>query len=541
MLTLGLAGVMAYQALAAARSHERIARAAVHEHALSAAWNLNSALRRDLYGIYLYPGLEAVARAGGAYPTVPLKDPKTFEKILRDNGWGFGAESIDFIFRLDLRTGKLEIQGEGAGEDEFEGDEYPGPEVTQWLKTFLKQQAFPQTGKTKSNTKSVPFGISIHSIAGKERALVYGVEPESGPLARVAFGFQTDLSPVKEVAAKIDHSTPLLPPALTGVEGTRGLLSFVVMTSAGREIYSSLPQYPSEIEEKDTVGASFGGLMGAVRINPKAADALVIGGLPKSRLPTILGLLALTSVMLLVAIFQLRREQELALLRTDFVSSVSHQLRTPLAQIRMFGETLLLGRVRSEEEEQRSLEIIVKEAQRLTHQVDNVLHFSRAQRGEVALSLQDIPVARLVQEVLDGFCPLAEAQNCRVEASLDETLIATVDPGAFRQILLNLLENAVKYGPADQIIDVRLRKGAAGTVQLLVEDEGEGIPLEDRSEIFSPYSRLERHRDSGVAGSGIGLAVVKELARRQGASVRVEDSVSGGARFVVAFPQVQPE
>jgi signal transduction histidine kinase len=281
--------------------------------------------------------------------------------------------------------------------------------------------------------------------------------------------------------------------------------------------------------------------MGAVRINPKAADALVIGGLPKSRLPTILGLLALTSVMLLVAIFQLRREQELALLRTDFVSSVSHQLRTPLAQIRMFGETLLLGRVRSEEEEQRSLEIIVKEAQRLTHQVDNVLHFSRAQRGEVALSLQDTPMAPLVQEVLDGFCPLAEAQSCRVEASLDETLFATVDPGAVRQILLNLLENAVKYGPADQIIDVRLRKGAAGTVQLLVEDEGDGIPLEDRSEVFSPYSRLERHRDSGVAGSGIGLAVVKELARRQGASVRVEDSVSGGARFVVAFPQVQPE
>ena len=101
--------------------------------------------------------------------------------------------------------------------------------------------------------------------------------------------------------------------------------------------------------------------------------------------------------MLLVAIFQLRREQELALLRTDFVSSVSHQLRTPLAQIRMFGETLLLGRVRSEEEEQRSLEIIVKEAQRLTHQVDNVLHFSRAQRGEVALSLQETALAPLIR------------------------------------------------------------------------------------------------------------------------------------------------
>lgn len=535
MLTLGLAGVMAYQAFDATRSHERIAKAAVHEHALSAAWNLTSAIRRDLRGIYLYPGLEAVARAGGTYPDTPLKDLKDFEKILKDNGWSFGPDAIDFMFRLNLRTGKLELQGKGGKGPK--GEESPSPEVKQWLKTFLKEQAFPEGAKTKG----IPDGIKIHSAGGDDRVLVYGVEPEPGPLARIAYGFQTGLSPVKEIAAKIDKATPLLPPALTGNGGTKGLLSFVVVTPTGREIFSSAPQYPAEIEEKDTVGISFGGLTGVVRINPKAADALVIGGLPKSRLPTILGLLALTSVMLLVAIFQLRREQELALLRTDFVSSVSHQLRTPLAQIRMFGETLLLGRVRSEEEEQRSLEIIVKEAQRLTHQVDNVLHFSRAQRGEVALSLQDTRLAPLIKEVLESFCPLAEAQSCRVEASLDDALVANVDPGAVRQILLNLLENAVKYGPADQIIDVRLRKGPAGTVQLLVEDEGDGIPLEDRSDVFSPYSRLERDRDSGVAGSGIGLAVVKELARRQGASVRVEDSVSGGARFVVAFPPVRSD
>ena len=534
MLTLGLAGVMAYQAFDATRSHEQIAKAALHEHALSAAWNLTSAIRRDLYGVYLYPGLQAVAQAGGPYPDVPLKDLKTFEKISKATGVSFGSGSFDFMFRLDLRTGKLEVQGTG-GEGLGEGG-FPASETTQWLKTFLKDRAFPQGAEVKG----VPFGMYLHSAGGDERILVYEVKPEPGPLARVAYGFQTDLAPVKEIAAKIDWSTPLLPPALTGGEGTKGLLSFVVLTPSGREVFSSVPQYPQEIEGKDTVGASFGGLTGAVRINPDAAGVLVIGGLPKSRLPTILGLLALTSAMLIVAIFQLRREQELALLRTDFVSSVSHQLRTPLAQIRMFGETLLLGRVRSEEEEQRSLEIIVKEAQRLTHQVDNVLHFSRAQRGEVALSLQDTELAPLIQEVLESFCPLAEAQNCRVEASLDETLVANVDPGAVRQILLNLLENAVKYGPADQLIDVRLRKGAGKTVQLLVEDEGEGIPLEDRSEIFSPYSRLERDRESGVAGSGIGLAVVKELARRQGASVRVEDSVSGGARFIVAFPQVNP-
>ena len=523
ILTLGLAGVMAYQAWDATRSHERIAKSALEHHALSAAWELTSAIRRELYGRFMAPGLEASFKTVGAYPDSPLPPFRAFEKQLELFWWAFESVEFDFFFRQDFRKGKIEFRGQNP----------PVGEEGEWLYGFLKERS----SLGPEAKKELPSGIKIHGLPGEERVLVYGVHSDPSSGAHFAFGFQTDLSPVKLVVEVVAKGTPLLPPALTGGEETAKLLSHVVTVPSGRQVFSSYPQYPPEIEAKDTVGELLGGLTGAVSINPKAAELLVIGGLPKSRLPTILGLLALTSAMLLVAIFQLRREQELALLRTDFVSSVSHQLRTPLAQIRMFGETLLLGRVRNEEEEKRSLEIIVKEAHSLTHQVDNVLHFSRAQRGEVALSLQEVPLAPLISEVLESFCPLAEAQDCRVEASLDESLTASVDPGAFRQILLNLLENAVKYGPPDQIIDVRLRKGASGTVQLLVEDEGEGIPEDQRAEVFSPYSRLERDRDSGIAGSGIGLAVVKELALRQGASVRVGDSVSGGARFVVAFPR----
>ena len=512
---------MGYQAWDAARSHQRIAKAALDEHALSAAWELTSALRRDIYTYLFHPGLEAAAKAGGADPYAPMGDRFQFEKIIKEFGWSLPLESVDFLFKLNLKTGKLE----------FRGEESPGAEVSEWLKSFLKGQA--STGGVEM--KKASSGIRIFGSEGNERLLAYGIEPEPGPSARVAYGFQTDLTPVKALAGEISKNLLLLPPALTKGKETREILSFVVRTPSGREVFASSPQYPSEIEAKDTVGALFGGLVGTVNINPRAAEALVIGGLPKSRLPMILGLLALTSAMIFVAFFQLRREQELALLRTDFISSVSHQLRTPLAQIRMFGETLLLGRVRSEHEERRSLEIIVKEAQRLTHQVDNVLHFSRAQRGEVALSLQHTRLAPLITEVLDGFCPLAEAQGCRIEASLDESLQAWVDPGAFRQILLNLLENAVKYGPSDQIIDVRLRGGPSGLVQLVVVDEGEGIPEDQRQDVFEPYSRLDRDRESGVAGSGIGLAVVKELAVGQGATVRVADSESGGAKFIVAF------
>jgi signal transduction histidine kinase len=525
-LTLGLAVVMAYQAWDATRSHERIAHGALQEHALSAAWQLTSTIERELLSWYFYPGLEAVAKSGGVYVDRSLATTKFFEKTVMDFGGGLVVEGLDFLFRLDLYEGKLEVEG-------LKG---PGPEAAQWLRNFLKEAA---TGKG-AGPKLHSEGIRFIGEPGEERVLVFRIYPDAGPSARIAYGFQSDLTPVKRIVSEVAQKAPLLPPALQGGMATPDVLSLTVGLSDGREIFRSIPQYDSKVVAEDTVDASLGGLLGSVRINPKAAEKLVIGGLPKSRLPMILGVLALTSALIIVAIFQLRREQELALLRTDFVSSVSHQLRTPLAQIRMFGETLLLGRVRSQEEEDRSLEIIVKEAQRLTHQVDNVLHFSRAQRGEVSLSLGKTLLAPLVSEVLESFCPLAEAQDCRVEPSLDPALEAWVDTGAFRQILLNLLENAVKYGPQDQIIDVRLRKGPGGTVQLIVEDEGEGVPEDQRREIFSPYSRLERDRDSGVAGSGIGLAVVKELAERQGASVRVDDSLSGGASFIVAFPPEPP-
>src|SRR5206468_1637555 len=118
----------------------------------------------------------------------------------------------------------------------------------------------------------------------------------------------------------------------------------------------------------------------------QAGALRTLGGLPQSRLPLLLGALGLTAGLIVTALVQLRREYELARLRTDFVSGVSHELRTPLAQIRMFSETLLLGRVRSEEEGRRSLEIIDQEARRLTHLVENLLHFSRSERQVTRLS-----------------------------------------------------------------------------------------------------------------------------------------------------------
>ena len=525
VLSLVMAGILAYQAVDANRSHRAIAEKTIKEHALFAAWELASAIRRDLFSNFLAPGLEAVAKTGGTSPNIPMKDPEAFRRVAKDFGWWPAEEGLDYVFRYDLSTEEFVVSG----------DESPGEATRAWLIGLMDAQVSDEVPVKKRR----PWSMAFHGTGEEERVVALGLWPTSEKADMVGYGFQVRPEVLQEIFKKIEVAVPLLPPALTGERSNNEILSFVVYTRTGQTIYRSAPQYPPDYSAGESLGEIYGGMGVKVHLRQKALESMIIGGLPRSRLPVIIGLLALSAGLVIAAIFQIRREQELATLRADFVSSVSHQLRTPLAQIRMFGETLLLGRVRSEEERQRSMEIIVREARQLTHQVDNVLLFSRAQRNDVRLNPVDTLLSPLILETLEGFCPLAENQGCRVETFMEEPLSAKVDPGSMTQILLNLLENAVKYGPRDQIVDVKLQKGPPGMVRLVVEDEGQGIPEDQREAVFTAYSRLDRDRDSGVAGSGIGLAVVRELVQRQGGSVRAEEAMSGGARIVVELPASQ--
>jgi signal transduction histidine kinase len=232
---------------------------------------------------------------------------------------------------------------------------------------------------------------------------------------------------------------------------------------------------------------------------------------------------------------QLRREHELAGLRADFVSSVSHELRTPLAQIRLFSETLLLGRIRSEAEGRRSLEIIQQEARRLSHLVENVLYFSRTERGAQRIAPVRLRLADVAAEVVETFQPLARSARATVALEIARDVTAPADPGALRQILLNLLDNAVKYGRAGQTIAITIGE-RDGEAAIYVDDEGPGVPPEARERIWRPYARLSAAATSAVAGTGIGLAVVGDLAALHGGRAFVEDAPGGGARFAVMLP-----
>jgi signal transduction histidine kinase len=253
---------------------------------------------------------------------------------------------------------------------------------------------------------------------------------------------------------------------------------------------------------------------------------------PASRLPLLLALLAVTAALAGVAVRQLRREGELARLRADFTSSVSHELRTPLTQILLYAETLELGRATGEGERRRALGVIVQEARRLAHLVENILQFSRAERRMVRVRTELRRLAPLLRETVERFAPLAGGVD-RFVFEVEETLAAPVHADSLRQIVINLLDNAAKYGGDGP---VTLRAGLTkGRARLEVDDTGPGIAPPDRLRIWEPYMRLER--SPAVAGSGIGLAVVRELTAAHGGACWVEDAAGGGARFVIELPE----
>src|SRR5438445_530399 len=191
-----------------------------------------------------------------------------------------------------------------------------------------------------------------------------------------------------------------------------------------------------------------------------------------------------------------------------------------------------------------SLEIIDQEARRLTHLVENLLHFSRSERQAHRVAPEPTWMAPLIRSVVEAFAPLAVPRRVRLRADIADGVVAAVDPEAFRQMLLNLLDNAVKYGPEDQSVTVTLAPAdAAGRVRITVDDQGPGIPPAERERIWERFWRLERDRGSAVAGTGIGLAVVRELAALHRGRAWIEDPPGGhgsGARFVLEVPAAAP-
>ena len=351
------------------------------------------------------------------------------------------------------------------------------------------------------------------------------------------YGLATDPEPfVRDVIGRAIQGRRLLPPALTRGIPIDSIIAVRLLDLEGNVVYQHSPTFDAEYDALDTLQSH--GLQFNVAINPIMADRLIIGGLPRSNLGSLIGLFALSAGLLVLVLYQVARQQELVRLRSEFVSGVSHELRTPLAQIRVLAELLRLGKIPGEERRERSLRIIDQEARRLTFLVESILSFSALDRDKVLPAMTD--VAAEIDEIVTGFEPLASIHGVRVVTSLERGLVANVDRAAMRQVLLNLLDNAVRYGPDGQTVTVTTETHN-GTWRLTVEDQGTGIPATERERIFEPYYRMDRDARGEKGGSGIGLAVVRGLVEKHGGHITVGDAEAGsGARFSLELPVAGP-
>jgi len=231
-----------------------------------------------------------------------------------------------------------------------------------------------------------------------------------------------------------------------------------------------------------------------------------------------------------------RRETEMAQLKADFVANVSHDLKTPLSVIRMFGETLEMGRVPDEQRRQEYYRIITHESERLSHLIDNVLDFSRIEGGRRRYDLAPTAVEPLIRETLDAFAYPLEHSGFKVEVTVGADLPEVpMDADAIGQALGNLVDNAIKYSDTDRVIIVDARRDGAG-IALSVTDRGVGIAADEHARIFEKFYRVGRSETQGRRGSGVGLALVRHVAEAHGGRVSVQSAPGQGSRFTLWLP-----
>ncbi len=338
-------------------------------------------------------------------------------------------------------------------------------------------------------------------------------------------------------------------------EPERGSARMNVVDERGRIVFGP----PLKVGEP-TVGRPFSQTLTNWQVQVRlTSDEVVRKEIERRRLVE-LSLVLVAGLVTVAGLFLVIRssvqERRLSGLKSDFVANVSHELKTPLSLIRMFGELLLLERVKSDEKRKQYLQIIVSESERLTALIENVLDFARLERGREEYDFAEADIGEIVKRAVEIYRFRAEREGVQIELEVERDLPrALVDARAFELAVMNLIDNALKYAKDGGRVIVRADAEKGRTVRVTVSDFGPGIPKEEQARIFERFFRGASAGTTRARGSGIGLALVRHIVDSHQGRISVVSPVpprddaaaaagarraegAGGTSFVIEVPAI---
>lgn len=272
-----------------------------------------------------------------------------------------------------------------------------------------------------------------------------------------------------------------------------------------------------------------------INLKGQSIDSIV-----KERTYLNLGLILMLDVVLLLGVWlafrNVKREIQLAQNKADFVSNVSHEIRTPLALISMFAETLELGRVKSKEKEREYIGVIHKETNRLAGIVNKILNFSQLEAKKNNFTFHDIDLNAAVEEVLNTYEYHLTSKGFEYSFQPQSSEIIWADKEALQEVIINILDNAIKYSPDKKMIEIATGDVGA-TIFLAVRDQGIGIPKKDQKYIFDKFYRVSSGDLAKARGTGLGLSLVKQIVEAHNGRIEVKSEVNKGTTFIIYFPK----
>ncbi|HEY2960998.1 MAG TPA: HAMP domain-containing sensor histidine kinase [Pyrinomonadaceae bacterium] len=318
------------------------------------------------------------------------------------------------------------------------------------------------------------------------------------------------------------------------------LTMMVYLADAGsgegyREFINSSTWGTGKPEVSHNLDEPFRGLSLGIKFQGTTAEAISRRWVFQSFL--ILGVLSVLMIGGLVLTYRsVNKQVALARLKSDFVSNVSHELRTPLALIRLYAETLELGRITTDAKKHEYYSIIRKESERLTALINNILDFSRIEAGRKEYDFKETDIAELVRNTLDSYRFQIEQQGFALEEQIEPSLPKVrVDREAIARALVNLVNNALKYSDNEKFLGVKLYREQS-VLKLEVSDRGIGIERHEQSRIFEKFYRTCDPLVHNTKGSGLGLSLVRHITQAHGGEVEVESTPGRGSRFTLSLP-----